>query len=187
MRTAKALIFHAYCAFLWCTLFSILLLSLPYIPSFLTVHCFLAHHTLLLFIMSWPLFSASMHTIQCFCAGIMHTGVVVLLLGSVVKDINCCTCVLQPKGRGDPSCGSRRCPRSFWSALYISWTNGWILTKLAQMHNWERGKKILDFFYLDLIFKVTPALWNFQILTKKACLHPICWTKWSILAKLHIL
>ena len=30
------------------------------------------------------------------------------------------------------------------------------------------GKKLLDFGYLDLIFKVTPALWNFQILTQKS-------------------
>ena len=69
----------------------------------------------------------------------------------------------------------------------ISWTNGWILTKLAQTHYWEGGKKLLDFGDLDLIFKVTPALWNFQILTKNACLHPISWTKWQILVKLHIL
>ena len=48
----------------------------------------------------------------------------------------------------------------------ISWTNGWILT-----HYWGRGKKWLDFGDLDLIFKVTPALWNFQIVTKKACLQ----------------
>ena len=60
----------------------------------------------------------------------------------------------------------------FDSCLHsITWTNEWILTKLVQTHYWAGGKKLLDFGDLDLIFKVTPALWNFQILTKKACLH----------------
>ena len=31
--------------------------------------------------------------------------------------------------------------------------------ELAQKHHWEKGKKWLDFDGLDLIFKVTPALW----------------------------
>ena len=44
----------------------------------------------------------------------------------------------------------------------IFWTNGWILTKLTQTHYWDGGKKWLDFGDLDLIFKVTPALWNFD-------------------------
>ena len=48
----------------------------------------------------------------------------------------------------------------------ISWTNGWILTKLPKTHYWDREKKWLDFDDIDLIFMVTPALWNFQILTK---------------------
>ena len=42
----------------------------------------------------------------------------------------------------------------------ISWINRWNLTKLAQIHHWDWGKKWLDFGDLDLIFKVTPALWN---------------------------
>ena len=42
----------------------------------------------------------------------------------------------------------------------ISWINRWNLTKLAQIHNWDWGKKWLDFGDLDLIFKVTPELWN---------------------------
>ena len=46
-------------------------------------------------------------------------------------------------------------------------------------------KKWLNFGDVDLIFKVTPALLKFW--PKKACLHPISWTKWRILAKLHIL
>ena len=62
-----------------------------------------------------------------------------------------------------------------------SWTNGWILTKLAQTHYWEGGKKWLDFGDLDLIFKVTPALWNFQ--KKKACVHHTIKTvKWALSA-----
>ena len=40
----------------------------------------------------------------------------------------------------------------------VSWTNGWILTKHAQTHYWEGGKKLLDFGDFDLIFKVTQAL-----------------------------
>ena len=69
----------------------------------------------------------------------------------------------------------------------VSWTNGWILTKLAQTHYWDGGKKWLDFADHDFIFKVTPTHWNFQIFTKKACLHPVSWTKWWVLAKRHIL
>ena len=49
----------------------------------------------------------------------------------------------------------------------VFWTSGWILTKLAQTH-------CFDFGDLGIIFKVTPALC--QMLTKKACLHPISWT-----------
>ena len=37
----------------------------------------------------------------------------------------------------------------------ISLTNGWNLTKLAQTHHQDGGKKWLDFGDLDLIFKVT--------------------------------
>ena len=76
----------------------------------------------------------------------------------------------QPKGRhtafgADPisvgvGVGIAHCLHS------ISWTNKWILTKLTQTHYWEGGKKWLDFGDLNLIFKVTPAFWNFQILTK---------------------
>ena len=36
----------------------------------------------------------------------------------------------------------------------VFWTNGWILTKLAQTHYWDGGKKWLDFGDFDLIFKV---------------------------------
>ena len=52
------------------------------------------------------------------------------------------------------------------------------------------GKKYLDFGDLDLIFKVTPALWMSYSDQKKlvcTCLHPIFWTKWLILVKLYIL
>ena len=38
----------------------------------------------------------------------------------------------------------------------VSWTNWWSLTKLAQTHYWEGGKKWLDFGDTDLIFKVIP-------------------------------
>ena len=54
----------------------------------------------------------------------------------------------------------------------IYWTNRWILTKLAQTHYWKKGKKWIDFGDLYLIFKVTPTLWNFQILTKTSLCAP---------------
>ena len=41
----------------------------------------------------------------------------------------------------------------------ISWTNLWILAKLAQTHYWKGGKNWLDFDDIDLIFKVTSVLW----------------------------
>ena len=50
---------------------------------------------------------------------------------------------------------------------YISWINSWNLTKLAQIHHWDGGNKWLDFGDLDLIFKVTPALWNSNFDRKK--------------------
>ena len=68
----------------------------------------------------------------------------------------------------------------------ISWTNWWSFTKLEKTHYWEGRKKWLDIGDTDLIFKVIPVLWKFQILTKKACLHPISWSKWPILTKIHI-
>ena len=37
----------------------------------------------------------------------------------------------------------------------ISLTNGWNLTKLAQIHHQDEGNKWLGFYDLDLIFKVT--------------------------------
>ena len=67
----------------------------------------------------------------------------------------------------------------------ISWTNGWILTKHAQTHYWEGLKKWLDFGDLDLIFKVRPALWNFQILTQKSLSAPYFLNQMTVLVKLH--
>ena len=49
----------------------------------------------------------------------------------------------------------------------ISWINRWNLTNLAQILEWDWGKKWLDFNDLDLIFKVTPALWNSNFDRKK--------------------
>ena len=47
-----------------------------------------------------------------------------------------------------------------------------------------REERSEDFGDNDLIFKVIPALWNFH--KKKACLHPIFWSKWRILTKINI-
>ena len=63
----------------------------------------------------------------------------------------------------------------------IFWTNGWILTKLAQTHYWDGGKK-----WLDLVTLFSRSHQHFAIWPKTAGLHPITWTKWQILAKLHI-
>ena len=60
----------------------------------------------------------------------------------------------------------------------------WFLSALYHLNQWvdfdqtctdtllAGGKKWLDFGDLDLIFKVTPALWNFQILTNKSLSAP---------------
>ena len=45
--------------------------------------------------------------------------------------------------------------------------NEWILTKLAQTHYWEGGKKWLDFGDLELIFRVTLALWIIKFWQKR--------------------
>ena len=52
----------------------------------------------------------------------------------------------------------------------LSRINRWNLTKLAQLHHWDGGMKWLDFGDLDLIFKVTLALWNSNVDRKK----PVC-------------
>ena len=40
----------------------------------------------------------------------------------------------------------------------ISWRNGWLLTKLAQLYCWDMKKNWLDFGDFDPIFKVTQGL-----------------------------
>ena len=61
----------------------------------------------------------------------------------------------------------------------ISWINGWILTKLAQLYCWDRDKNWLDFGDVDPIFKVTRGL-RFR---KMVCLHPFAWRNGWILTK----
>ena len=56
-------------------------------------------------------------------------------------------------------------------------------TQISLGIHWEMGMK-LDFGDLDLIFKVTPALWMSKFDQKKTCLPTILWTKWCILAKI---
>ena len=47
---------------------------------------------------------------------------------------------LQPKGIGHIAFGADPVSVRVASCLHsISWTNGWILTKLAQTHYWEGG------------------------------------------------
>ena len=53
----------------------------------------------------------------------------------------------------------------------ISWINRWNLTKLAQIHHWDGGKKWLDFGDLDPIFKVTWTPWNSILIEKSLCTH----------------
>ena len=62
-------------------------------------------------------------------------------------------------------CRSRRHPHSFLSALYL--LNQWVdFDQTCTDTLLGGGKKWLDFGDLDLIFKVTPAHWNFQMLTQ---------------------
>ena len=68
----------------------------------------------------------------------------------------------------------------------ISWINGWILTKFAQTHYWDREKKWLDFGDLDLISRSHRHFKIFKFWPQKACLHSFSWTKWRILVRLHI-
>ena len=76
----------------------------------------------------------------------------------------------QPKGSGDIGFGVGV---HIASCLHsISRTNERILTNLTQTHYWEGGNKWLDFGDLGLISKITPALRNFQILTKKSLSAP---------------
>ena len=104
--------------------------------------------------------------------------------------------VSQPKGRGCICFWSRSCrhwcPRCFMSALCL--LNQWVdfdQTSTDTLLGGGGGKKWLDFGDFVLIFKgpalFTPALWIIKFWPKKACLHPISWTKWQILAKLHTL
>ena len=60
-----------------------------------------------------------------------------------------------------------RNPSALASWLFIVYLLNQLVEFDAQTHYWEGGKKWLDFGDTDLIFKVTPALWNIQILTKK--------------------
>ena len=82
----------------------------------------------------------------------------------------CCyyLCPLNRRGVGGGDIAFGADPDGIASCLHsITWTNEWILTNLHR-HIIGRG----DFGYLDLIFKVTLALWNFQILTKKGLSAP---------------
>ena len=58
---------------------------------------------------------------------------------------------------------------------------------IAKKYLWNKGKKILDFGDLGLIFNVTSALWMSNFDSTKACLHPTSRTKWWIQTKLHVL
>ena len=68
-------------------------------------------------------------------------------------------------------CGSRWHPLSF--PCIIFWTSPWILTKLAYVHRWKEGKSWLDFGYLDLIFKVTVALWLVSVSAVRFHFHAL--------------
>ena len=57
----------------------------------------------------------------------------------------------------------------------IFWTSQWNLTKLAYIHCWKEGKSWLDFGDIDLIFKVTMALWNVQNMVSSVRLWTSGW------------
>ena len=82
-------------------------------------------------------------------------------------------------------CGSRRRPLSFLYALSPEsmcgfWPN-------LQDTLLGRGKEVFSFWWPWPHFQGHISTLNCLILTKKAYLHPISWTKWRILAKLHVL
>ena len=68
-------------------------------------------------------------------------------------DLNLVTLTKFLRPPHNKDCENEHCPQS------ISWTNGWILTKCVHNNYWNVEKKWLNFGALDLIFKVTPALW----------------------------
>ena len=101
-----------------------------------------------------------------------------------------CRKSLQPKGYcpimhppPPPTEGRRRRPRSFLFALSLSWTKRCILTKLL-----GRGIEVIKLLWPWPHFQGHTSTLNYRMFTKKkACLHPISWTEWRILAKLHVL
>ena len=71
------------------------------------------------------------------------------------------------------------------SCLY-SWTNGWILAKLAQtVLGW--GKEVIRFWWPWPLFHGHTSTLNVKFWPKIACLHPISWTKWWIQTKRYVL
>ena len=71
----------------------------------------------------------------------------------------------------------------------ISWTNGWILTKLAQTHYLDGGEEVIRFWWLWWSwphFQGPTSTLNYQILTKKSLSAPYLLNQWWILAKLHV-
>ena len=58
----------------------------------------------------------------------------------------------------------------------------WLNLHTNTIENWEKKNDLI----LMALTTLTLALWmsNFDL---KACLHPISWTKWWILAKLYVL
>ena len=87
-------------------------------------------------------------------------------------------------------CGSRRrCfrhPCSFLSALYL--LNQWVdFDQTCTDTLLGRGKEVVGFWWPWPHFQGHTSTLNYQILTKKSLSAPISWTKWRILAKLHVL
>ena len=94
----------------------------------------------------------------------------------------------QPKGRGTYCFWCRSCrrqlPHSFLSALYF--LNQWVDFDQTCTDTLLVGEKEgVKFWWPWPHFQGHISTLNYQILTKKTCLHPISWTKWQILAKLH--
>ena len=83
-------------------------------------------------------------------------------------------------------CGSLRCRHCSLSALYL--LNEWVdFDQICIDTLLGKRKEVIRFWWPWSHFQGHTSTDMFKFWPKKACVHPISWTKWRILAKLHIL
>ena len=77
-------------------------------------------------------------------------------------------------------------PRSFLSALYL--LNQWVdFDQTGAVALLGQGKEVVRFWWPWSSFQGHTSTLNVKFWPKKAWLHPVSWTKWWILARLHVL